>query len=89
MHCIARCQAESRWIPPHEALSGGLSIVVHDTANAMSGSGAKFLCADLALPELLTGRFHLLDSYRTLGSLAPASPATAFAFSDTCSFTGT
>jgi hypothetical protein len=38
------------WQPTPAAIAAGLSIVIHDTPAAATGSGAKFMCADLVVP---------------------------------------
>ena len=45
-----RCSgmASNDWVPLVADLAAGLSIAVHDTPAASSGSGSKMLCADLA-----------------------------------------
>ena len=55
--------ASSAWVASAGALASGLSIVIHDTPNATTGSGAKMLCADLVPPRLYFGSFNYLPSF--------------------------
>lgn len=41
--------ATNNWQPPADILSGGMSIVIHDTPASMNGQGQPYLCADLVL----------------------------------------
>jgi hypothetical protein len=59
--------ASSSWIALSGALTSGLSVVIHDTPNAASGSGSKMLCADLLPPRVYTGAFSQLASYSGAG----------------------
>ena len=53
------------WLPTAAAHAAGLSIVVHDTLAATTGSGSKMLCADLSVDGAgsYTGSFSYLQSY--------------------------
>ena len=53
------------WLPTDTAHAAGLSIVVHDTLAAASGSGSKMLCADLSEVGAgsYSGSFSYLQSY--------------------------
>jgi hypothetical protein len=59
--------ASSSCIASSGALTSGLSVVIHDTPNAASGSGSKMLCADLLPPRVYTGAFSQLASYSGAG----------------------
>ena len=54
------CSGEgtTMWQPTAAAIASGLSIVIHDTPSAASGSGAKYMCADLALVRQLRLHFE-------------------------------
>jgi len=58
--------AWNNWYPSAAALDGGLSIVIHDTPAATTGSGAKWMCADLALPVIYGGQFTALSGASTV-----------------------
>lgn len=45
--------ASSTWVATLAALNSGLSIVVHDTPGGTGGSGPKWLCADLAVQQVI------------------------------------
>ena len=45
---VCTSEATSLWQPTAAVIATGLSIVIHDTPSATSGSGAKYMCADLA-----------------------------------------
>ena len=78
-HCSG--QSQSEWVPSKDMLSATMSIVVHLPRQGSAGS--KLLCADLALPNIMQGRFHLLKSYRSAAALSSVLP-----FKDTCQSTG-
>ena len=50
---VCRGAASNDWTPTEAALAAGLSIVVHDTPRASSGSGSKMICADLSLVDTM------------------------------------
>ena len=71
-------EATSMWFPTADALAAGMSIVIHDTPAAESGSGSKYLCADLNIvtsnvgstvaPELLPMAGSVTDVDVSYGS---------------------
>ena len=58
-------EATNAWQPTVAAIATGLSIVIHDTPSAASGSGLKYMCADLALGPGWSGA-----SYQTRAPIA-------------------
>jgi hypothetical protein len=83
--------ASNYWAPTDAALAHGLSIIIHDTpaarAAGASGSGSRWLCADLMLDQDqvffdLVGNFAQLPAYTGLGYGSPVGTANLRFFGD-------